>query len=148
VRGHLDSFRHTPAAPGRTKARAPPHTPSHPAEQARADAADESEGATGSGSDFESSEPPQPLRPCKQDRKLVKRVCALGRQKLPPAAIDRKLSAEGFKNSSGRTWAAKNDGRVVVRILLNHEIPVSGSDPKIQQYAREYAAKLPATPKG
>ncbi|KAJ1627653.1 hypothetical protein T492DRAFT_842187 [Pavlovales sp. CCMP2436] len=85
---------------------------------------------------------PDPIRPCKQDTRLVRRVCQLGREGLPPSAIDRKLSAEGFLNSSGRQWAAKNDGRVVVRILLNHRVAISGTDPKVRQYARDYAAKL------
>jgi hypothetical protein len=46
-------------------------------------------------------------------------MCQLGREHLDPAAIDRTLSAPGFKNSSGVQWAAKNDGRVVMRIWLN-----------------------------
>lgn len=103
-----------------------------------------SAGTAGAGGSSAGTEG-QPLRPCKQDERLVRRVCQLGREGLAPAAIDRRLNADGFKNSSGRPWAAKNDGRVVVRILTNYGIPVSGTDPKIRLYAREYAAKLHRT---
>lgn len=108
---------------------------------ASADRAARAHGAVGVGVAAD-DDAAQPLRACKQDPRLVRRVCQLGREGLPPAAIDRRLSADGFKNSSGRPWAAKNDGRVVVRILLNHGLAVSGSDPKIREYARSYAAVL------
>jgi hypothetical protein len=80
-----------------------------------------------------------PLGPCKQEPKLIERVCELGRAGCSPSAIDHTLSAEGFTNSSGRPWAKKNDGKVVARILRNNGIEVSIDNPRgILEYAHAY----------
>lgn len=87
---------------------------------------------------------PQYTRACRQDPELVARVCQLGCDGHTPSAIDRRLSTEGFKNSSGRPWAAKNDGRVVTRILLKHGLEINTGCPRLRRYASEYATKLTA----
>jgi len=49
-----------------------------------------------------------------------------------------------FKTSSGTAWPAKNDGRVIVRMLLNSGITPVAGDSKIARYVSEYTAKLAA----
>jgi hypothetical protein len=56
--------------------------------------------------------------------------------------IDRALHREGCKTSTGTRWPAKNDGRVVVRLLLNNGICTLAGDAKIARYMTEYTAKL------
>lgn len=78
----------------------------------------------------------------KQADGLVTRVCELGRANISVVEIDRILYRERFRTSSGTPWPPKNDGRVIVRLLLNSGInPVPG-DTRIKKYALEYAAKL------
>ena len=73
----------------------------------------------------------------------MSRVCELGRAGASVIEIDKTLHREQFKTSTGTLWPAKNDGRVVVRMLLRHGIaPHSGGDTRIDDYAREYAGKM------
>ena len=70
------------------------------------------------------------------------RICELGLAQVSVTEIDKTLHRECHKTSSGTRWPAKNDGRVVVRILLNSSItPVSG-DVRIVRYVQEYEGKL------
>ena len=56
----------------------------------------------------------------------------------------RALHRERYVTSTGTRWPSKNDGRVVVRLLINSGIrPVAG-DAKIARYVTEYTAKLAA----
>eukprot|EP00900_Chrysochromulina_parva_P008459 jgi/Chrpa1/17614/Chrysochromulina_OHIO_Genome00023742-RA len=76
-----------------------------------------------------SPQPPQPPRvtsvgSTRQDPDTVARICELGLAQVSVTEIEKRLHGEGHKTSSGTRWPAKNDGRVVVRILLN-----SGIDP-------------------
>ena len=78
----------------------------------------------------------------RQDPATVARICELGLAQVSVTEIDKTLHREGHKTSSGTRWPAKNDGRVVVRILLNSSItPVSG-DVRIVRYVQEYEGKL------
>ena len=82
-------------------------------------------------------------RATRQSGATQARICELGRAGLSVGEIDRTLHREQFKTSTGTLWPAKNDGRVVVRMLLRHGIaPLSGGDARIDDYAREYAAKM------
>ena len=56
--------------------------------------------------------------------------------------IDRALHREEHRTSTGTRWPAKNDGRVVVRLLLNNGITPVAGDAKIARYIGEYATKL------
>ena len=49
------------------------------------------------------------------------------------------------QHRSGTPWPSKNDGRVVVRTLLQQGVlaPVAG-DAKIQKYISEYSAEMRA----
>jgi hypothetical protein len=77
----------------------------------------------------------------RQDPATVARICELGLAQVSVTEIDKTLHREGHKTSSGTRWPAKNDGRVVVRILLNSSItPVSG-DVRIVRYVQEYEGK-------
>ena len=78
----------------------------------------------------------------RQDPATVARICELGLAQVSVTEIDKTLHRECHKTSSGTRWPAKNDGRVVVRILLNSSItPVSG-DVRIVRYVQEYEGKL------
>ena len=78
----------------------------------------------------------------RQDPATVLRICELGLAGASVVEIDRTLHREGRQTSTGTRWPAKNDGRVVVRMLLNHGITPVAGDAKIAKYAREYAAQL------
>ena len=70
-------------------------------------------------------------------------MCELGLCGVTVGAIDATLSEEGYLTSSGSRWPSRNDGRVVVRLLLNHGIqPVCGADSKLEEYTLEYQNKL------
>ena len=56
--------------------------------------------------------------------------------------VVRPLHREGHKTSTGTRWPAKNDGRVVVRLLINHGVAPVAGDFKIARYVAEYAAKV------
>ena len=68
------------------------------------------------------------------------RVCELGDEGASVVEIDRTLHREGFRTSTGTAWPPKNDGRVVVRILLQNGRGVLAGDARIKKYAQEYAA--------
>ena len=72
------------------------------------------------------------------------RITELGLAGASVVEIDRTLHREGYKTSTGTRWPAKNDGRVVVRLLLNNGITPSAGDAKVAKYMAEYAAKLAA----
>eukprot|EP00965_Chrysotila_dentata_P153475 5072745-Pleurochrysis_carterae.AAC.3 len=78
----------------------------------------------------------------RQDPALVTRVCELGRDGCSVVEIDRVLHREKFRTSTGSMWPAKNDGRVVVRTLLQNGVQPNGGDSKIDKYIIEYSAKL------
>ena len=80
----------------------------------------------------------------RQDPSTVARIHELGGQGVSVVDIDRALHRERYLTSTATRWPSKNDGRVVVRLLLNGGIrPVAG-DAKIARYVTEYAAKLEA----
>ena len=56
--------------------------------------------------------------------------------------IDRTLHREQHRTSTGTRWPAKNDGRVVVRLLLNNGITPVAGDAKVARYVSEYASKV------
>ena len=58
--------------------------------------------------------------------------------------IDKALHREAYKTSTGTRWPAKNDGRVIVRLLLNSGVTPPAGDAKVAKYIGEYAAKLGA----
>ena len=58
--------------------------------------------------------------------------------------IDRALHREEHRTSTGTRWPSKNDGRVVVRLLLNHGVTPRAGDAKVARYIAEYAAKIGA----
>ena len=71
-------------------------------------------------------------------------MCELGAAGASVVEIDRTLHREKFRTSTGSLWPPKNDGRVVVRILLQNGIACVAGDAKIRKYAEEYGAKLAA----
>ena len=77
----------------------------------------------------------------------VARICELGRDGVSVVDIDRTLHREDRKTSTGTRWPAKNDGRVVVRLLLNNGIAPIAGDAKIAKYVRELQAKNYGTPR-
>jgi hypothetical protein len=79
----------------------------------------------------------------RQDTVTVARILELGRGGASVADIDVTLHREGYKTSTGTRWPSKNDGRVVVRVLLKHGVAavVAEGDEKLAGYAKEYAAK-------
>ena len=78
----------------------------------------------------------------RQAPRVVARVCELGRAGVAVPEIDQTLAEEGFLTSTGSRWPARNDGRVVVRLLLNHGIaPVCGGDARLDEYVHEYAPR-------
>ena len=48
--------------------------------------------------------------------------------------------------SAGTPWPAKNDGRVVVRTLLQAGFTPRAGDAKIAKYVQEYSSKLAGSP--
>ncbi|KAL1519988.1 hypothetical protein AB1Y20_023470 [Prymnesium parvum] len=80
----------------------------------------------------------------RQDPATVARVCELGRGGASVVEIDRTLHTEKFRTSTGTPWPARNDGRVVARILIQNDIPVLAGDTKIERYAVEYFQKMKA----
>ena len=58
--------------------------------------------------------------------------------------IDKALHREAYKTSTGTRWPAKNDRRVIVRLLLNSGVTPPAGDAKVAKYIGEYAAKLGA----
>ena len=80
----------------------------------------------------------------KQNTTTVARIMELGQGGTSVVDIDRTLHREQFKTSSGTAWPAKNDGRVIVRMLLNAGITPVAGDSKIGRYVTEYQQKLEA----
>ena len=80
----------------------------------------------------------------RQDPATVSRIYELGLSGASVIEIDRTLFREGHKTSTGTRWPAKNDGRVVVRLLLNNGIVPTAGDAKVARYIQEYTAKLGA----
>ena len=78
----------------------------------------------------------------RQDPRTVSRIHELGVAGVSVVEIDRTLHREGHKTSTGTRWPAKNDGRVVVRLLINHGVAPVAGDFKIARYVAEYAAKV------
>lgn len=78
----------------------------------------------------------------RQDPATVARIHELGLAGASVVEIDRVLHREGFRTSTGTRWPAKNDGRVVVRLLLNNGITPSAGDAKVAKYIAEYSSKL------
>ena len=86
--------------------------------------------------------PPQSQGSGRQDTATVARICELGAAGKSVVEIDRTLHREQHHTSTGTPWPAKNDGRVVVRTLLNNNItPVTG-DARVARYVSEYASKI------
>ena len=86
--------------------------------------------------------PPQSQGSGRQDPATVARILELGAAGKSVVDIDRTLHREQHRTSKGTPWPAKNDGRVVVRTLLNNNItPVTG-DPRVARYVSEYASKI------
>jgi hypothetical protein len=88
----------------------------------------------------------------RQDPATVARIYELGLAGVSVVEIDRALHREDHKTSTGTRWPSKNDGRVIVRLLLNNGLAaesIVAGDAKIARYVAEYAAKLGAkkTPK-
>ena len=55
------------------------------------------------------------------------RIFELGTHGCSVVEIDRTLHRESYKTSTGTRWPAKNDGRVVVRLLINNGLtPIPG----------------------
>jgi hypothetical protein len=81
----------------------------------------------------------------RQHPDTVARVYEMGLTGASVVEIDKALHRDKLLTSTGTPWPAKNDGRVVVRLLLNNGIvPVAG-DAKVAKYMREYAVKIGAT---
>ena len=74
----------------------------------------------------------------RQDPALIARVCELGAASTPVTEIDRTLHRERFATSTGTPWPARNDGRVVVRLLVNNEIEPVGGDAKVDAFIADY----------
>ena len=80
----------------------------------------------------------------RQEPSTAARIHELGGQGLSVVDIDRRLHNERYLTSTGTLWPSKNDGRVVVRQLLNGGIHPIAGDEKIACYVATYAAKLAA----
>lgn len=80
---------------------------------------------------------------CRQSPRVISRVVELGLANAPISEIDAALSHEGHTTSTGTPWPAKNDGRVVTRLLLKHGLqPNFGNDHRLAEYARQYGARM------
>lgn len=80
----------------------------------------------------------------RQDPMVVSRILELGKVGVSVPEIHATLVAEDYRCSSGAPWGrAQADGRVVVRLLLQHAVaPVIVDDDKLKGYAEDYAARL------
>jgi hypothetical protein len=80
----------------------------------------------------------------RQDPMVVSRILELGRVGVSVHEILATLTAEDYRCSNGAPWGrAQADGRVVVRVLLQHSVaPVIVDDDKLKGYAEDYAARL------
>ena len=85
---------------------------------------------------------PQSQGSGRQDTATVARICELGAAGVSVVEIDRTLHREQHRTSTGTRWPAKNDGRVVVRLLLNNGITPVAGDAKVARYVSEYASKV------
>ena len=74
----------------------------------------------------------------RQDPALVARVCELGAAGTPVTEIDRTLHRERFATSTGTPWPARNDGRVVVRLLVSNGITPVGGDARVDAFIADY----------